>query len=235
MVNWFDQGEQEVIGLKLRDGTALWVTPDHQVLGERGWVMAGELVRGDRVARPRRFLGFGEEQPISPEQARMVGYLIGDGYVGGKTPVSFINVSAQLQEDAARIAAELGCRATARKSGIAVSFSHRQGERNALLELCRSTGIWGKLAWEKTIPALFFAPDVAADVVANLLFGLLESDGWVGREQNGGVRVGYATTSEQLAHQIHWLLMRWGISSSRAPPRPASPAWWNHSWSADQR
>jgi recombination protein RecA len=141
VVNWFDQGEQEVIGLKLRDGTALWVTPDHQVLGERGWVMAGELVRGDRVARPRRFLGFGEERPISPEHARMVGYLIGDGYAGGKTPVSFINVSAQLQEDAARIAAELGCRATARTGGIEVSFSHRQGERNALLELCRSTGI----------------------------------------------------------------------------------------------
>ena len=30
VVNWFDQGEQDVIGLKLRDGTALWVTPDHR-------------------------------------------------------------------------------------------------------------------------------------------------------------------------------------------------------------
>jgi recombination protein RecA len=221
VVNWFDQGEQEVIGLQLRDGSVLWVTPDHEVLGERGWIMAGELVRGDRIARPCQFLGFGEEQPISPEHARMVGYLIGDGYVGGKTPVSFINVSAQLQEDAAHIAADLGCRATARKDGLQVSFSHRQGERNALLELCRLTGIWGKLAWEKTIPALFFAPEVSSDVVANLLFGLLETDGWVGREQNGGIRVGYATTSEQLAHQIHWLLLRWGISSSvrRRDPR----------------
>jgi hypothetical protein len=36
----------------------------------------------------------------------------------------------------------------------------------------------------------------------------------VTREQTGGVRVGFTTTSEQLAHQLHWLLLRWGIGSS---------------------
>ena len=34
------------------------------------------------------------------------------------------------------------------------------------------------------------------------------------REQTGGIRCGFATTSEQLAQQIHWLLLRWGIGSS---------------------
>ena len=52
--SWFDQGEQEVIGLRLRDNTELWVTPDHKILTERGWRLAGELSSGDRVARPRR-------------------------------------------------------------------------------------------------------------------------------------------------------------------------------------
>jgi recombination protein RecA len=28
------------------------------------------------------------------------------------------------------------------------------------------------------------------------------------------VRVGFTTTSEQLAHQLHWLMLRWGIGSS---------------------
>ena len=46
------------------------------------------------------------------------------------------------------------------------------------------------------------------------IFGLFESDGWVSREQTGAIRVGYATTSEQLAHQLHWLLLRWGVASS---------------------
>jgi len=212
IVNRMNQGEQEVIGLHLRDGTALWATPDHKVLTDKGWRQAGELAVGDRVARPRRALGFGDSKPVPPDHARMLGYLIGDGYVGGKTPIAFINQQELLQQDAIAIAASLGCRA--RREGIQTSFSHRPGEKNELLTLARWAGIWGHLAPTKRIPAAFFAEDVSAEVIGNLLFGIFESDGWVSREQTGGLRCGFSTTSEQLAHQIHWLLLRWGIGSS---------------------
>ncbi|HEU4398188.1 MAG TPA: intein-containing recombinase RecA, partial [Actinomycetota bacterium] len=212
IVNRMHQGEQEVIGLHLRDGTALWATPDHKILTDRGWRLAGELAVGDRVARPRRAIGFGDAQPVPPDHARLLGYLIGDGCVGGKTPISFTNTEPSLQKDAAAIAATLGCRAYSH--GIQTSFSHRPGERNELLALARWAGIWGHLAPTKRIPAAFFAPDVSAEVVANLLFGIFESDGWVSREQTGGIRCGFTTTSEQLAQQLHWLLLRWGIGSS---------------------
>jgi recombination protein RecA len=213
VTSWFDQGEQEVIGLRLGDGTELWVTPDHKVLTDDGWRLAGEMGSGDRVARPREFLGFGSHEPIPADHSRLLGYLIGDGYVGGKTPINFINISEQLHEDAARIADSLGCVAKD-QSKLSVAFSHRPGEKNGVLELCREAGIWGKLAPEKKIPEYFFGPDVSAEVVANLIFGLFESDGHVSREQTGGIRVGYTTTSEQLAQQIHWLLLRWGIGST---------------------
>ncbi len=214
VVSWFDQGEQDVLGVRLRGGPTLWATPDHKVLTDRGWKLAGELRKGDRVAQPREFLGFGDREPYSPDHARLLGYLIGDGYVGGKTPVQFINVQESLKADVSGIAGELGCDAHQHHDKLAVSLSHRIGERNGVLELCRRAGIHGKLAWEKTIPVEFFGPDVSAEVVGNLLFGLLETDGWVSREQTGAIRVGYATTSEQLAHQIHWLLLRYGIASS---------------------
>ncbi|WP_116244191.1 intein-containing recombinase RecA [Nocardiopsis sp. FIRDI 009] len=214
VVSWFDQGEQSVIGLRLRGNQELWVTPDHRIFTEHGWREAGELVVGDRVARPREFLGFGEKRPVTPDEARMLGYLIGDGYVGGKTPIQFINVSSELHEDAARIAESLGCEATPNEENIRVSYSHRIGEKNGLLRLCREAGIWGKLAPEKSVPSYFFDPDVDSVLVANLIFGLFESDGYVSREQTGGIRVGYATTSHQLAEQLHWLLLRWGIGSS---------------------
>ena len=55
---------------------------------------------------------------------------------------------------------------------------------------------------------------MSAEVIGNLIFGLFESDGYVSREQTGGIRTGFSTTSEQLAYQIHWLLLRWGIGSS---------------------
>jgi recombination protein RecA len=207
-----DQGEREVIGLNFRDGTRLWATPDHKVLTDRGWREAGDLVPGDSLARPRRLGGFGDAEPVPPDHARMLGYLIGDGCVTGKTPISFISVHESLQSDAAAIASSLGC--GARPRGIEVSFSHRPGEKNGLLELARWAGILGHRAPAKRIPAQLLALDVSADVLANLLFGIWESDGWVSREQTGGVRCGFTTTSEQLAHQIHWLLLRWEIGSS---------------------
>jgi recombination protein RecA len=219
--SWFDQGEQEVIGLRLRDNTELWVTPDHKILTERGWRLAGELARGDRVARPRSFLGFGSDEPMPPDHARLLGYLIGDGYVGGKTPIHFINVEESLQRDAAEIAATLGCEAKPTGNLGEVALSHRPGEKNGVLELCRRAGIFGYLAPTKKVPSEFFAPEVSAEVASNLIFGYFESDGYVSREQTGGIRIGFSTTSEQLAQQVHWLLLRWGIGSSvqRRDPR----------------
>jgi recombination protein RecA len=225
VVSWFDQGEQEVIGVRTRGGAEVWVTPDHKMLTDTGWVEAGRLKNGDLLARPRIVGGFGAEEPVSPEQARLLGYLIGGGYVGGKTPVSFINIHESLHQDAAEIAGRLGCDAKRRQAGgtgLEVSFSHRPGEKDGVLELCRRGGIWGCTAWEKKLPAELFAPDVSEEVVGNLLFGLLESDGWVSREQTGAVRLGFTTTSEQLAHQIHWLLLRWGIVSSVRSYDPTS-------------
>ncbi len=213
VVSWFDQGEQEVIGIRLR-GTELWVTPDHEVLTEHGWRTAGELAVGDRLARPRAYSGFGMSEPVPPDHARLLGYLIGDGYVGGRTPVHFINVAEPLHRDAAQIASSLGCEAKPTSQEIAVAYSHRPGEKNGVLELCRWAGIYGCLAPVKKIPPAFFAPDVSAEVVSNLIFGIFETDGYVSREQTGGLRIGFTTTSEQLAQQIHWLLFRWGIGSS---------------------
>jgi recombination protein RecA len=212
----FDQGEAEVIGLRLRDGTVLRVTPDHKVMTDTGWREAGELAVGDRLARPRSFMGFGDAEPVTPDHARLLGYLIGDGYVGGKTPVTFINIDDDYVADVSRIAADLGCDAHQRARGYEYGLSHRKGERNGVLELVRWAGIHGHLAWEKKISAPFFEPGVSADVVANLLFGIWATDGYVTREQTGAVRVGFTTTSEQLAHQIHWLLLRWGIGSTVA-------------------
>jgi recombination protein RecA len=211
----FDQGEAECVGLRLRDGTELWVTPDHRVLTDTGWRDAGEIGVGDRVARPRRFLGFGAAQPVPADQARLLGYLIGDGYVGGKTPVTFVNTQPDLVADVTAIVGGMGC-STARRGrqGYQLAISHRPGEADGVLGLCRWAGIYGHLAPDKCIPAAFFAPDVSEEVVANLLFGIWESDGHLSREQTGGLRVGFTTPSEQLARQIHWLLLRWGIGSS---------------------
>jgi recombination protein RecA len=81
------QGEQEILALTIKGGGILRVTPDHRILTDHGWKEARQLQVGDAVGRPRRAGSFGDEQPVTADDARMLGYLIGDGYVGGKTPM----------------------------------------------------------------------------------------------------------------------------------------------------
>ncbi len=47
LVSWFDQGEQDVIGLRIKGGAEIWVTPDHQVMTDQGWRLARALKIGD--------------------------------------------------------------------------------------------------------------------------------------------------------------------------------------------
>jgi len=140
--------------------------------------------------------------------------LIGDGYVA-TTPARFISIEPALHDDVAAIVSTMGCRTRMTgRQGIEAAIGHRDGEQNGVLALARSAGLWGRTAPKKMVPKDFFSPDLAAEVAANLVFGLFETDGHVSREQTGGVRVGYTTVSEQLAQQLHWLLLRWGIGSS---------------------
>ncbi len=223
IVSRFDQGEADVLGLRLRDGTAVSVTPDHKVFTDTGWREAKELAVGDRVARPRRAFGFGADEPVPPQEARLIGYLIGGGDGSGTTPVTFTNADPELGDDAARIAATLGCTSARRGRGDELALSAVAGEPDGVLRLARWAGIHGHPARDRRIPAPFFAPDVSADVIANLLFGIWESDGHVSRVPAEGVRVGFTTTSEQLAHQLHWLLLRFGVGSSVRADDPNDP------------
>ena len=131
--------------------------------------------------------------------------------------------------DATRIAATLGCAAHPQGTYVSGDLSPTRGA-NGVLALCRRAGVHGKLALGKNDSGLSVRVRNRADVVGNLLFGLLESDGWVSREQTGALRVGFSTTSEQLAHQIHWLLLRFGIAKHRSRLRSNPEAAEYHQW-----
>ncbi len=164
VVQRFDQGEAEVIALELGDGAMVWVTPDHKIMTDMGWRPAGDLGVGDRVARPRRFGGFGDQEPVSPSEARQIGHLVGDAQPVGKLTLLRPDLHDSLRA--------------------------------------------------QRIPTPLFGAEVSEEVLANLVLGLFESGGWVTQESTGERSVGYATTSEQLAHQLHWLMLRWGVTSS---------------------
>jgi len=86
--------------------------------------------------------------------------------------------------------------------------------RNPLREQLKEFGLWGKLSQEKFIPPSYLQADYAARL--SLLQGLLDADGWV--ETFGTVR--FATSSEQLAHDVVALARSLGAWCTVKPKQP---------------
>jgi protein RecA len=85
VVSWFDQGTQDVIGLRIAGGATVWATPDHKVLTEYGWRQAGELRKGDRVAMAGAVLNYLDERGVTAQEATvMIGAGAGDPRGGMK-------------------------------------------------------------------------------------------------------------------------------------------------------
>ncbi|HEY8450155.1 MAG TPA: LAGLIDADG family homing endonuclease, partial [Bacillota bacterium] len=73
----FMTGIKPVYRLVTREGYEIRLTADHQVMTDRGWVAARDLVPGDRVHILNRPGGFGDEG--SYELGLVLGWLVGDG------------------------------------------------------------------------------------------------------------------------------------------------------------
>ena len=220
-----NQGEQEVISLRLGGGAMLRVTPDHRILTEHGWRKAGELQVGDRVARPLRAGGFGAAEPIEPAHARLLGYVLGNGYISSDGATAFATVDASLVDDVQAIAQSLGSEvATDPARPSTMRFEPAEAGTNGVVDLAQRAGVAGQVGADRRIPPAFFASDTSAEIVANLLSGLWETTGWVRNDYRWGTRCGFTTTAEHLAWQVHWLLLRFGIANTVAPSSPQRPA-----------
>jgi len=81
----YEQGELECLRIVTRRGRELDLAPDHPVLTPEGWQAAWQLRTDDVIGvvpgRPA-----GRKDLVTEAEARLLGYLIGDGSVGGGTP-----------------------------------------------------------------------------------------------------------------------------------------------------
>src|SRR5205085_2788539 len=123
ITRWMDNGVRPVVELRLRNGTRIKATGNHEFLTESGWKRLDELSAGDFVATPQKLSTIREGRYLDdPERARqkVLAYLLSDGSLSQPTPTFF-------SSDETLVASfEEAC-----GSGFEnVSFNHRQGERN---------------------------------------------------------------------------------------------------------
>jgi replicative DNA helicase len=209
----FPQGERQVYRITFSDGRSTECCAEHLWrIHYRSWeaprvVTTRKLI--EMLSR-KRYQGrlwvdqvdgdFGHDDPL-PVDPWVLGALIGDGGVGGSTPV-FSTASEEMVE---RMHAQIGAGMTVNYSQgydfrlVNASPTGRAGggrKPNAITAGLRELDLWGLGSHEKFIPATYMQANRMARL--NLLRGLLDTDGWV--EKWGSVR--YCTTSYRLAKDV---------------------------------
>jgi thymidylate synthase (FAD) len=177
--------------------------PAHTVLGRAHRHVATASWDG---ARPHSLEVAGERYPASPV-LRLVGFFIGDGNLPASNAICFNLRKPREIAYLQRVVGEAGLevrqwgrqRAVIVGSGLRSLFAHCYENR------------------EKVIPRELL--DLAPELLACLLDGLLESDGSRFVRSSGTERQTYYTTSKRLADQVQELALKLGRSASVRPHR----------------
>lgn len=216
-------GTKECVTIRLRTGEVLTLSTDHKVLTWKGWVPAGELEPGDRVATPRRVPGpVRALESFSDEEVKLAAYLLADGCVTSSS-ISFTNGDAKLLDEVRSLTLAVGAsyenadRRAPRGLGARVRVQYANcttlGLRG-ILPFLRKLGIRGH-AREKRIPAPFYGLPVPQ--VALFLNRFWACDGTIYVTKRGQPVAQVTLASEGLVRDLKFLLLRLGVTSSTRP------------------
>ena len=106
---WVDNGVKPVYRLRLRNGTTITATVDHQFLTEDGWSELRELRSGAFVGTPStlRLLRGGRILDARRRaRVKLLAYLLSDGSLSTASPPSFYSSDETLLDDFERVCAE---------------------------------------------------------------------------------------------------------------------------------
>ncbi len=229
--HFYHGGQQPTIRITTRLGYTLEGTPEHRVWvrrpdGSEGWAQLGELKTGDCVAIARGFERWGNRtelatvdneyhhntkcyslpRELTPTLAYWLGLLVGDGTLTYRYAINFSNKDPFLIEEFCRLSEELfgyrPCRKASGKDFVITSLQIRQW-------LARN-GLDYVSAERKRVPdPILQAP---RECVVAFLQGLFDTDGYASAKYGN---VFLNTASEQLAREVHLLLLNFGIIASR--------------------
>jgi predicted phage terminase large subunit-like protein len=225
-----EQGVLPLLQITTKRGRVLKLAADHPVLTARGWIQAQHVTTADVLAEVHPGEPCGAPTTTA-EEARLLGYLIGDGSVkyGDK---SFTNKDPQTLADFIDCARSIGFATHARevrsgttkisiKSGDARGDLSSKGALGPIRQWLIKHGLDGRCSYDKRVPPAIMA--ASNDLIADFLAAYWSCDGTIsdrrdlprsGRQNQTTqvVRVEATTVCEGLARDIQHLLTRLGMS-----------------------
>lgn len=213
VTNYSYNGLRPVYKIKTRTGREIQATSNHPFKTFTGWIPMEEMQKGTRIAVPRKLPFFGNGKLTNPE-AILLGLMISDGQC--RTPGSsprYTSGDPVLHEVLNEKAATLGLftKPVGNMSRNITNSPSRGGimEKNKMYRWLESLGL-SVTSRGKFVPECVF--EAPKRVIADFLRALFSGDGTVYR--SGDLTcVEFYTISEQLARQVHHLLLRFGIVS----------------------
>ncbi len=211
-ISKFIKREGEVIyKIKTATGKELKATGCHPVMifkeGEVRSSLIRDLGEGSLIASPREIKI--ESSKKDEGLARLIGYIIGDGYIA-KDRIEFVNNDPEVLEDFKEIAKSISKINIKERIDNGVNRIYIRDKQfvKKIKDLFIKNHNGSITSEIKKIPNYFMSLDNYS--TSNLLAGLFDTDGSV-RKDIGVIE--YCTKNKDLARQIQNLLLRFGITS----------------------
>jgi replicative DNA helicase len=224
LVKAFYSGKKQVFELETVTGKKIKASANHPFLTIEGWKRLDNLQIGEKIATPRKITVENPSNPISKMELTLLAHLIGDGCILPKSPyhytsadwnnIEIVNICAkELFGIEPNIVPQKNWWHTYLKTPY--PLTHKV--KHPITLWYEKLGLERVRSYDKKLPDSIFECDY--EHISLFLKHLWATDGnisWLrNKKENSNrkdmVAIYYGTTSEKLAQQVQYLLLRFGI------------------------
>lgn len=205
---------EELYYIKTRTGKELSGTKSHPIMIFKNGILKTinleDLKKYDVIATPRT-LNIKGKNNFDKDKARLIGYIIGDGYIG-KDRIDFTNKDKELLEDYTNICKKFGVNnikhSDKKDNNAETLYTRDKNLVNYIRELFYKNFKKSIIGDIKNIPSIFFNSN--NDIISELIGGIFDTDGFVAKEL---ATLELCSKNKELIYQVQRLLLRFGIIS----------------------
>jgi intein/homing endonuclease len=172
-----------------------------------GWTPCSKLYEGQYIAIANSLPAWSNNSNISKNDAKLLGYLIGDGgFTGVNVKFSQQN-NKQLNELKEIVEIYYNC--NLKKLGTYDYHIASKGRNNLVIKLLKDHNLMGCHSRNKQIPSAIF--ESSEEITSIFLNRLFSTDGWASSSKNGCGQIGFCSISKQLVLDVQHLCQKIGI------------------------
>src|SRR5438105_5286010 len=210
----FPTGVKPVYRLQTKEGYTVRLTGDHKVLTGTGWKASGDLVAGEKLILLNSEGGFGIAG--SADLGRVLGWLVGDGYLNTRRQGSVVLSFFGKEQEIAPHFAEAVNRLVAAPEGqrqYQVGVQKVEGREESRVESVRLMRFLDPEILENKLQVPPSVLRGSHEMQKGFLSALFTADGSVQGTMEKGMSVRLTSISQDLLEGVQRMLLNFGIAS----------------------